>query len=287
MAHLKRNIAVKHDEELSKIEAELVAQVGEVEEAPVVQTPEDTVVEESAPAEEKPTEEETSEPEQEATVTEEDNLTEEEQKHLSEKTRVQMSKLRDKAREAESLRLELDNLKRKEEMRKPLQEVEEEYTQIKSETPENSLPWERKSLSQEDVRRLSREEVTREKKLSLISSDADELEKIPELNPSSKEYNSELAEDIYSTFRDRFLKDDNTRLFHIAEKKLSLLQRERERVKLAMEGEKNVEKQVAEQAIPVNITPVKSKTTVTDMVNSAKSIKELEALEKTIGVSNR
>lgn len=279
----KRPLAEKHDEVLSKMESELVAQAEEVKEEPVVQEVEETAAEESAPTEIQTTEEEKQpEVEPEATETTEEELTEEEEKRLADKTKNQMSKLREKARRAEELEKEVEELKKKEQARKPLTEVETEYKKVEP-TKSNSLPWEQPRLTEEDVRKTTREVLEKERRISFIGEDANYLESsVPELDPKSEDYNPKLAEDIYSTFRDRFLKDDSVRLKDIAAKKLELVREIKERASKSSEVNKKIAKQEAEQATPVSIAPPKTTATVSETIGKAKTLKELEALESKV-----
>lgn len=273
--------AGKHDAELAKMEAEVVAQLDSIEEEPVTQTvEEETTVEESANLEEKSPEEDEPKTEEPASEPVEEELTEEEKERLSDKTRKEMSKLREKARRADELESELENLKKKELAREPLKEVADVYAK----EPEESyrLPWE-PSLTPTQAKRIAREEVEKERKLTLISEDADFLEsEFKELNPTSEDYDPDLASDIYTSFKTRFLSDDSTRLREIALKKINLISKVKERTRQEVEREKTIAKQTAEQAIPVEIVPAKPRSTITDAIKSVKTRAELEALESKI-----
>lgn len=280
----KNALAVKHDEELAKLESELVAQAEPKEETQIEQEVETTTKEEPAPSENKPTEEVKPEAEKPASEPVEEELSEDEEARLGDKTRNQMSKLREKARKADELEKELEVLRQKDSARKPLDDIEQVYQTEEPERP--GLPWDQQSITPIDVKKLAREEVIREKKLTQISVDADYLEgNVPELNPESSDYNSKLAQDVYSTFRLRFLSDDTTRLKDVAQEKLDLIKDVEAKFKKRSEEVKTIEKQAAEQALPISVTPPQPKTSMIDNIKKATSWKELEALEKSIGKS--
>lgn len=280
----KNALAVKHDEELAKLESELVAQAEPKEETQIEQEVETTTKEEPAPSENKPAEEVKPEAEKPASEPVEEELSEDEEARLGDKTRNQMSKLREKARKADELEKELEVLRQKDSARKPLDDIEQVYQTEEPERP--GLPWDQQSITPIDVKKLAREEVIREKKLTQISVDADYLEgNVPELNPESSDYNSKLAQDVYSTFRLRFLSDDTTRLKDVAQEKLDLIKDVEAKFKKRSEEVKTIEKQAAEQALPISVTPPQPKTSMIDNIKKATSWKELEALEKSIGKS--
>jgi len=273
--------AVKHDETLSEMEASLVAQDSEVEAEPVEQIAEETAQEESAPTEEQTTKEEEAKPVEEATETDEDEFTEEEQGHLAEKTKRQMAKLREEARRAKELEAELEALKKTQESRKPLEEARAEYVQEEQRSP---LPWEVTGLTAHEMKKLAREEIERERRVSQIGADAEFLESThAELNPNSDEYSPELAEDIYSTFKVQFLKDESIRLRDIAEKKIEVIRKITARVKAQQEEDSKLSKQEAEQAPPVSVAKPKTTVDVTTQIGRAKTLAELEAFEQQLG----
>lgn len=273
--------AVKHDEALSEMEASLVAQDSEVETEPVEQIAEETAQEESAPTEEQTTKEEEAKPVEEATETDEDEFTEEEQGHLAEKTKRQMAKLREEARRAKELEAELEALKKTQESRKPLEEARAEYVQEEQRSP---LPWEVTGLTAHEMKKLAREEIERERRVSQIGTDAEFLESThAELNPNSDEYSPELAEDIYSTFKVQFLKDESIRLRDIAEKKIEVIRKITARVKAQQEEDSKLSKQEAEQAPPVSVAKPKTTVDVTTQIGRAKTLAELEAFEQQLG----
>lgn len=279
MLDVKNDKAVKHDEELAKLEAEVVAQPVEEEAVPVEQSEEITPVEESAPDEEEITTEEEPESTEPASEVEEEDLTEEEENSLSEKTRRQMSKLREEARRSKELEAELEGLKRQNVSREPLEQIKEAYIQ---DVPESGLPW-NPTLTVAEATKIARQEVERERKLARIGEDADFLENsYLELNPNNEAYDPDLAQDIYDGFQLSFLADDNLRLKDYAEKKLNLLRKVAERTRQELESKAKVTKQSAEQALPVNVAPAKPRVTVEDQIHGAKTIAELEALEKRI-----
>lgn len=273
--------AVKHDETLSEMEASLVAQDSEVETEPVEQIAEETAQEESAPTEEQTTEEEEAKPVEEATETSEDEFTEAEQGHLAEKTKRQMAKLREEARRAKELEAELEALKKTQESRKPLEEARTEYVQEEQRSP---LPWEVTGLTAHEMKKLAREEIERERRVSQIGTDAEYLESThAELDPNSDEYSPELAEDIYSTFKVQFLKDESIRLRDIAEKKIEVIRKITARVKAQQEEDSKLSKQEAEQAPPVSVAKPKTTVDVTTQIGRAKTLAELEAFEQQLG----
>lgn len=273
--------AVKHDEVLSEMEAGLVAQDSEVEAEPVEQIAEEAAQEESAPTEEQTTEEEEAKPVEEATKTDEDEFTEEEQGHLAEKTKRQMAKLREEARRAKELEAELEALKKTQESRKPLEEARAEYVQEEQRSP---LPWEVTGLTAHEMKKLAREEIERERRVSQIGTDAEYLESThAELDPNSDEYSPELAEDIYSTFKVQFLKDESIRLRDIAEKKIEVIRKITARVKAQQEEDSKLSKQEAEQAPPVSVAKPKTTVDVTTQIGRAKTLAELEAFEQQLG----
>lgn len=267
--------AEKHDEVLNQMEAEIVAQSSDIEETPVEQEVETTPVEESAPAEQTVAEEDEPEVEEPASEPTEEDLTEEEETSLSEKTRRQMSRLRDKARRAEELELENENLKKQSVSREPLEKLKQVY----EEEPAEGLPWE-SALTVAEATKIARAEVDKERKLARISEDADFLESTYlELDPTSEDYDPELAQDIYNGFQLSFLSDDSVRLRDLAERKLNLLRKTAERVRKEIESETKIAKQSAEQALPATVSSAKPSNSIENQIRGAKSIAELEALE--------
>lgn len=273
--------AVKHDEVLAEMESGLVAQEPEVEAEPVEQIAEDTAQGESATTEEQTAEEEEAKPVEEAAKADEEELTEEEQGHLAEKTKRQMAKLREEARRAKELEQELENLKKTQEIRKPLEEAVKEYAQVEDRTEQ--LPWEA-GLTASEAKRLAREEIEKERRLSQIGLDADYLESsFPELNPSHEDYSPRLAQDIYASFKTQFLRDDSARLRLIAEEKLELVREIREKERVRSEGEAKIAKQEAEQAPPVSVAKPKASIDVATQIKGARTMEELEAFERQLG----
>lgn len=274
-------MAGKHDEVLAEMEAGLVAQDGEVEAEPVEQIAEETAQEESAPAEEQTAKEEEAKTEEEATEPVTEELTEEDESKLSEKTRRQMSRLREEARKAKELEQELEALKKTQEARKPLEEAKQSYVKDDEVTP---LPWEDRGISSREARELAKAEIERERRLTQIGTDADYLEStFTELNPNSDEYVKELAEDVYTTFKVLFNKDESVRLREVAEKKLAVIKDIKEKAMKKQATDTAIAKQEAEQAPPVSVAKPKSSVTVTEQIKGARTLAELEAFEQTLG----
>ncbi len=281
MSKTQRDLAEKHDQELELMEQELLsAETEEVEEELEENLEEDTSGEESAPSEEKPAEEDESEiVEEEDTQQEDDELTDEEVERLSDKTRRQMSKLREKARLAEEYEKKIEQLEKREKVEKPLNDAIESVR--KSEAPKSTLPWEQETLTPERVREITREENENEKRVTRIGLDADWLETTyEEFNPESASYDEELATHIYSSFKNSFLSDSSVRLKDHAEKHMRFLRKAQNRERAKVETEQRVNKQKASQAVPVSVAPAKKKTTVKDLISKAKTIEDLEKLER-------
>lgn len=272
--------AVKHDEVLSEIEAGLVVQGSDIKEETVEPVAEETAQEDSATTEEQTAKEEEAKPVEETTEAVEEDLTEEEQSLLADKTKRQMTRLREEARKVKELEAEIESLKKTQESRKPLEEAKVEYVQEER----NPLPWETTGLTAQEAKRLAREEIDRERRVSQIGIDAELLEGAhAELNPSSDEYSPELAEDIYTTFKVQFLRDESVRLRDIAEKKLEVIRKIKERMQQQQEEDSKLSKQEAEQAPPVSVAKPKSTVDVATQIGKARTLAELEAFEQQLG----
>jgi hypothetical protein len=272
---LKSEKAVKNDEILAKMKAELsVNNEEDIEEDDEVTEEEDTSAEESAPAEDKPAEEVEEEAEDATTESEEPELSEEEKERLSEKTKQEMLRLRERAQKAEE---ELKQAR----ARKPLEEAVETVKTI--EDKPYILPWEQPIVTPEQVRKITREEAETERRISQIGIDADYLEtKYPEMDPNSDKYDPDLVSDVYETFKDKFKATPSVRLRELAEKKLGYIQKIRDETKAEKQRQENIQKQEAEQAPPAEVSPAKKKVSLTEQIGKVSSIKELEALRNKI-----
>lgn len=280
-------MAAKNEEELAKLEEGVAAQLEESsKEEPEVQSEEEQTTEEASPATEEETpEEEETEPEEAAESSEEESEPEE---GLKDKTRQRIENLSKSKKEAleeiERLKAELEAKKAREEVEKPLEEIKETYG--KEPEPKSKLPW--SSEVPEDPRKVAREEIEKEKRLSYIGSDAEVMEQTyPELNPDSESYDAELAKDIYDDFKTVFLADDSKRLRDLASRRMKAIYKAREVAAKKAAEEAKVSTQHAEEAPPANVAPPKKKASTIDMVKRAESIEDLEKLERKLGVSDR
>lgn len=282
-----KDTAVKPVDKYEQLEAELEAQLAEATEEDESQEPvEETPEEESAPSEEQeetPEETPSEEPEETESSAEEETeeLTEEETDRLADKTKRQMSKLREKARRAEELEAEIAKLKEVKEVREPLEEAKQA---LKEEEPTSNLPWDQPS----DPRQLVRDELAKERKLEQIGKDATWAEsEYSELNPDAPNYDADLAKEIYQEFSDLFKADDTYRLKELVTRRMNLLSRAKAEALKKVETEAKVAKQKAEEAPPVNVAQKRKPKSTEQLIKEARSIDELEALEKKLGVSDR
>lgn len=277
MSNFKK--AEKNDEELTKMEQELAAQEPEEVEEPQVdqEVEEQTTPEESASSEVEPHDEEpeTAEDKEseadsvEAGKSAKEDFTEEEWEALGDKSKRQFTKLREKARLAEELM-------REKERAAQLKEVAEEAKKESYKEPKSKLPWDDSetqkagkwaSTLMEDIKYAERE--------------------YPELNPDHEDYNDELTGGLLQDFRELRKANSNTRLKDLVDRRMkTIVSARKEALERAKKREK-LQKQKATSAPPSGVTPKTKKVSASDKVKQAKSMDELEKLEKEIGVSDR
>ena len=273
--------AEKHDKELDKLEQAIVVQEPEeTEETPEVQEVEETTSEESAPSEEVETPETAEEDESESkdaetSVEGEEKFTEEEWGVLSEKTKRQMTKSREKARLADDLLTKDKRADIMEEVYAPLKEVSEE---IKEEAYKESskLPW-GDSSSQKAGQWATR-----------LMEDIKYSERAyPELNPDMKEFDDRLSGEILTDFRAMRKSDPDFRLKEFVDRRMRSIGSAKEEVLKRAESAADVKKQKAEEAPPTTVTTPRKVASATDRIKQAKSIDDLEKMERELGVSDR
>ncbi len=273
----KVNLAVKHDEELAKMEAELVAQASEeIEETPQVQEEETTSVEESAPSKEETPEEESEGPvEAEASTTEHEGFTEEEWNALSDKTRVEMTKLREKARKADELEKEATRADVMAKVYAPLQEVSHDIRE-ESYKPESGLPWE-DSPTQKAGHWAS----------TLMEDISYSEGAYPELNPDSPDYNDDLTGEILQDYRSMRQSNPDLRLKNMVDRRMRSIKSAKEQALKKIEAEREARKQKSQEALPATATSTPKKITLEDKISQASSFEDLDRLEREIGTSKR
>lgn len=283
-------MAAKHDKELAELKAKILSESeleeeendqdmsveGAEVEAEADTEAEETTEEDSAPSETNDSAEEDLETEEEDNSEDEENLTEEEINRLSEKTRRQMSKLREQARKAEELEAEIEALKRKKELDKPLDQAKAKVEEI---IP--NLPW------HEDPRTKAQKSFApiAEKLLEEIDEDAAYLEdKYDLFNPESDNYDDELTRDIRQSFSVAFESGKEVSLRKHAERYIARINRAKEQAIKELEEKEKAKKEVSEQAIPATTPEVKKKRTVSveQKIRQAKSLDELKRLKKSL-----
>jgi hypothetical protein len=226
-------------------------------------------------------------------------LSDEEVALLSAKAQKRFHKLSQKAKEADKLQKELEELREKEEAQpgeSPLREhLEGKEPELPEETPPvGSLPWE--TPGGQDVREVTpeeygrdvtstarlivQEELSRERRLMHLSEDIKTAEgKYPELNPESGSYDEDLTTSITEWYGKLSKADPTLRLLPFVEKLMSLRSKGAEQEKSKVTAK--VAKQAAKQAVSPAGAPTKAQG-LEDVIQSAKSLEELEQAAKSL-----
>lgn len=279
MSDLK-DTAAKNDDLLAEMKARIMSTSEEDVEAQEIETVEQTTETESAPVEENTSEEETVETVESDNSVEEEDLTDEEKGRLSEKTRRQMSRLREQARKAAELEVELERVKAQKAARQPLEEVEVSESQLSS---KYALPWQDKPLTRAEAKKIAREELESEQRLRLIREHADHLESTyEELNPNSEDYDPELTSYLYDSFKTAFRTDKKVTLKSFADRHMKWMQKARSKAEREMKAKQETVKQQSSQAITSSIAPPKKRASVRTKIKSAKTVDELRKLKASI-----
>lgn len=284
MPDKRQQMAVKHDEELAKLEEEVAAQLSEPkeEEAQVEQEDEETSTEESAPEETKPPVEEPQEPKPEAEGKEEGEFQDEDVDKLSDKAQKRFRQMVDKIKELEAEKIRRERYK----FDKP-EEVKEQPKEPVRE-PTFRLPWDK--APQEDpaviARNTAREETQRtiqEERVGMwLEQDLGYVEtQYPELNPSSPEYDKELDFYLEDAFKAKIKADSSYRLKDHVDSFMNQRKKAEKKAmeKVRLEKAERLSKQKSEQAVVGTTTVDTPEPKVEDKLWGVESIKDLEKLE--------
>lgn len=277
--NVSTNEAVKaaHDEELAKLEAEITA-LGKQEESGTAEEEKTSSVQ-SAEDETKHSEEGTDKKEDEkkpdgATSTESDDaeLSDEDVKQLSAKAQKRFKHL---AKLNSEMNRELAFLRKN----TPKTEPAPEPKRI-------PLPWEHEDepdvaqIASEKARETVMETLRTEKILATIKEDVREVEaKYPELNPNAPEYDRVLLAKVSTWYKAQFKENNDLRLKDFVEEVFALRERGIEKGRQEVTGK--IAKQSAEQALTPSGGRVET-SSVEEKIRNARSISELEALEKSL-----
>lgn len=288
------NKAVETEEELARLEEETNKQLESEGEK---QTPSSESASETT---ETPTEGESkTETEQPGTQTDggekktedtnEDDLSEEEKRQLSEKAQKRFRALAERRKQLEEenriLRQQQSPTttpqdKGKDEGKShklPWETEDEETTEVSPEQYEADVTAKAEKAAEKKVQEQfeNREIVTN------LQSDIAAVEtKHPELNPENlDEYDAHLVNEISDLYKAQFKLNKKLRFAPFVDRIMSLRKSGEERGRSQVTAK--VAKQAAEQALGPSQTPSKSSDPIA-AINSAKSIEELEALEKTL-----
>lgn len=277
--NVSRTEAVKaeHDEELAKLEAEITA-LGTQEESGTAKE-EKTSDAPSADGETKHSEEGTEKKEDEkkpdgATSTESDDaeLSDEDVKQLSAKAQKRFKHL---AKLNSEMNRELAFLRKN----TPKTEPAPEPKRI-------PLPWENEDepdvaqIASEKARETVMETLRTERILSTIKEDVKEVEaKYPELNPNAPEYDRVLLAKVSTWYKAQFKENNELRLKDFVDEVFALRERGIEKGRQEVTGK--IAKQSAEQALTPSGGRVET-SSVEEKIRNARSISELEALEKSL-----
>lgn len=275
-----RQEAVKaaHDEELAKLEAEISA-LANGDGTSKTDEEEKTSNAQSAEGEKKPEADTKVEKENEkkpdgetSNESDETDLSDEEVKQLSAKAQKRFKQL---AKNNSELNRELSFLKKnapKPEPPKPPQKL--------------LLPWEHEeepdvaTIATEKARETVLETLRTERILSTISEDVKEVEKkYPELDPTSPSYDRVLLAKVSTWFKAQFKENNDLRLKDFVDEVFALRDAGIEKGRQEVTGK--IVKQSAEQALTSSGGRVES-SSIDDKIRNARSIAELEALEKSI-----
>ena len=283
LAEVGEGFSPEEEEMLAKLEKEAEAKVkGEASPA----EEEQTSASESAPEEtETPSEEKESKPETPETEEGEEEFSEEELARFKEKAQKRIRKLASKAKEVEKLRKELEDLKTQFELLRsgePTFPVGQEVSE--------GLPWETPSEPREvteeeyqkevaqTAQKIVQAELARQRRLDRLEQDIKAVEeKYPELNPDSEEFDKELCDSIANWFKGLARSNPDLRLASFVDELMSLRAKGAEREKSKISAK--IAKQAAEQAVSPTGAP-KGKGDLTSLIESARTIEELEEAEK-------
>lgn len=189
---------------------------------------------------------------------------------LSEKTKREFIRLREEARKARELEGKIDKMAR---ATAPLSEIAEETKRQYEEAPRFFTPWD---TSTEQIGKWAAD---------LLSDIKKAEEEYPELNPVSESYDDELSADIISEYRALRKTDPGARLKDLADKHMRHISSAKERILRQLLEDETLERQVATQAIPSEVSP-KTENDMERRLRGAKTISELEKLEKELGISD-
>lgn len=278
--------AVSNDEELAKMEESLGSEVSQV---PEVDKVEQTTESGLAPTEEKAVEEKPAED----TSTEATQLNDEELSKLSDKAQKRIRDLTRKLREAEK-------------GKKPKEEPVIDMGSVEPHTDvgNSRLPWEEpinSSLDQEErVRRVAeatardtfnkswREEKKAEvaqKMFDTLSKDIEYVKaRYPELDENNPKFDSDLTAKVANWYKPQYDKHRQegkyANFVAFVDDVMSL--RESEADRKSQRTALRVAQQAAEQPLPQDGGESTKEVTVQDLISRAKSLKDLEQLEKQI-----
>jgi len=217
--------------------------------------------------------------------TPDDNLSEDDQRHLSERTQKRIRELNEKAKKAEELEVELEELKSRQEDRfvKPYENAinkglftdDNSFQNTPFETSSNkSLPWdmeqpqsEEKVITMEEYQKnvlntadiIVQARMAQFNKANEIRSDLEKVEsKYEELNPESDEYNEDVSNKISSLFETQLKADQNARLSKFVDSIMSLRKKSEQKGKDSVTT-KMVEQKAEEAISPHEIEPAPDK----------------------------
>lgn len=271
-------VKAEHDEELAKLEAEINA-LGKQEEPGTAEEEKTSDVQSAAKDETKHSEEEPEKKEDEkkpdgATSTESDDaeLSDEDVKQLSAKAQKRFKHL---SKLNSEMNRELAFLRKNTPKTEPAPEPKR--------TP---LPWENEDepdvaqIASEKARETVMETLRTERILATIKEDVKEVEsKYPELNPNAPEYDRVLLAKVSTWYKAQFKENNELRLKDFVDEVFALRERGIEKGRQEVTGK--IAKQSAEQALTPSGGRVET-SSVEEKIRGARTIAELEALEKSL-----
>ena len=296
-------ILAKAEEELNaQLSGEQVEEVSETQEQPEGPKEEPKTEEEAAPAEETPSEEQ---PKTEADTSQSETETETEEVDLSQISARGQDRIKELAEKAK----QVPELERKMKVLESIVRQTRGALPRKEETPAPStssanLPWDQTSTQEtteedsqelteaqleEKIKKTTREEIDNENIAKTLETDAILIEdqypvfrKPTEGNPNP-EFDPELTNFVWDIYLKEMKEDKFIRLSTVVDKVMAI------RSKAAEQGKKAsadiLAKQASEQAIDPSGTPASTPSAndnVEGKIKGAKSMKDLEALEKLI-----
>ena len=204
--------------------------------------------------------------------TPEENLSDEDKRHLSERTQKRIRELNEKAKKADQLEEELEELRSKQQDKFVGQyentvnqnlfgETMQDNSSLGDQTPNSKLPWDTpneqpKEITMEEYQRnvlntadiLVQARMSQLNKANEIKSDLEKVEsKYPELNPDSDEYSEDISNKISDLFKNQLKADSDTRLIKFVDNIMSL--RKKSEQKGRNEATTKIVEQKAEEAI--------------------------------------